>query len=206
MSHLTPDIGLELPPFYSNGENIQTWFADIMNSPYGLPCICSDQVLGSDVHVVRPRIVNICQRENAPCIIDVSFHLGTAIGIYNYQPALSGFSVDTTNGVDGTWHELRPDTSDTAHNPSMNNTSLAGGLSVDATWDFAQFNPNNSAHGNSCDPNLNGLGIPVQTFVFDMCEHLTTWFAENTVSFRLTFNTTQVVGPSSQTSCSLLVT
>jgi len=184
----TTNANYELPPFYTTTDDINTWLLDIFNGTYGLPCICGDQSLGTDIYVVRPRIVRICQRESTPCMVEVDFHLGTAYGVYHYKPNSSGFSVDTTNGVDGIWHQLRPETSDLGHNPSRNNTSLAGSTSVDGTWEFWIFNPNNPLHGSSCSPNLQNLRIPVHTFVFDMCEHINSWFSENSVSFRLTFD------------------
>lgn len=179
-----------LPPAYIEPSNPHTWLTDIFDSPFGLPCICGDQTPGQDLAVVRPYIIRICQREDEPCKIDVDFHLGTAQGVYNYNPNVSGFSFDTTDGQNGIWHQLRPDVSDAGHNPALNNPTLAGTNQVDSTWDYAQYNPNNPLHvtADPCVPDWVFLGIPVHTFVFDMCEHVSSWFSEQDVSIRLYFD------------------
>lgn len=195
--------GPQLPPHYIETNNIHTWLVDIFNSPFGLPCVCGDITDSPDLHVVRPYITRICQREDTPAKIEVSFHLGTAFGVYHYVQSLSGFSLDTTNGRDGIWHELRPDVTDSRHNPSYNHTSLAGGNSVDASWAYATYNPSNPLHvtPDPCVPNWTTLGIPVHTFVFDMLDHVSSWLSEQTVAFRLSFSKTGVGLPNLSTSC-----
>lgn len=184
----------QLPPYYIETNNIHAWITDVFDSPFGLPCICGDQTQGRDLAVVRPHIIRICQREDEPCKIEITFHLGTANGVYFYQQSLSGFSLDTTNGKDGKWFELRPDKNDSRHNPSPNNASLVNTNSVDATWNFSLYNPLNPLHGGSdpCSVNWATLGIPVHTFVFDMCDHVSSWLSEPKVAFRLSFSKTQV--------------
>lgn len=184
----------QLPPYYIDTNNIHTWIVDIFDSPFGLPCICGDQTEGKVISVVRPYITRICQRQDEPCKIEISFHLGTANGIYFYQQGLSGFSLDTTNGKDGSWFELRPDINDSRHNPSLNNTDLAGTNSVDATWAFAMYDPSNPLHTTQdpCIANWANLGIPIHTFVFDMCDHVSTWLSEPKVAFRLSFSKSQI--------------
>lgn len=179
----------EFPPSYTDPRNIETWLSDIFNGPGGLPCICSDYTRGRPVHVVRPYITNICQRQDVPCKIDISFHLGSAQGIYSYDQSQSGFSINSTNGVDGDWHELIPDITDMGHNPSFNNSTLAGSTQVDGSWNFSRFDPLNPSHVGSdpCVVNFNAIGIPVHKFTFDMCEHINTWFSEPRFQFRLTF-------------------
>lgn len=192
---------LELPPSYIDQDNLSTWLTDVFNSPYGLPCICADQTIGNQIYAVRPHIIRICQREDNPCIVEISFHLGTANGIYQYDYSTSGFSLNTTDGHDGTWHQLRPDTGDSNHNISLNNTSLAGTTSVDGSWAYGLYNPNNPSHNSldPCVPDYTTLGIPVHVFVFDMCEHVSSWLSEPSVSFRISFNKTNpdVIIPSS---------
>jgi hypothetical protein len=204
ISPTVTSTNIEIPPFYTNQESIETWLLDIFNGVFGLPCVCGDQLYGVDLNIVRPRIVRICQREDTPCIIEIDFHLGTANGLYIYRPDLSGYSIDTTDGVDGIWHQLRPDTSDANHNPSPNNTTLAHTNTVDATWNYASFNPANPLHGSSCDPNIGFFGIPVHKFVFDMCQHINTWFSEISMSFRLTFDKAGIGQPGTR-SCSISV-
>lgn len=181
---------MTLPSYYSDDSDISTWLGDIFNSPYGLPCICSDQTEGNSIYAVRPYITRICQRSDNPCIIEVSFHLGTAHGIYEFDGDLSGFSFDTTNGLDGVWHKLIPDIGDSGHNPSLNNLLLAGTNQVDASWNYSFFNPSNPNHltNDPCIPNYNNLSIPIHTFVFDMCEHVSSWLSQGSCSFRMTFN------------------
>lgn len=180
----------QLPPAFIETANIHTWLIDIFDSPFGLPCICGDQTVGVDPAVVRPQIIKICQRVDDPCKIDIDFHLGTADGIYHMQPNSSGFSLDTSDGKNGTWHQLRTDSADPAHNPSINDPSLAMTDSVLTTWNHALFDPTNPLHLSSglCEVNYNLLGIPVHTFTFDMCEHVSTWMSESSVSFRLSFD------------------
>jgi len=173
-----------LPPSYIEPNNIHTWLGEIFDSPFGLPCICSDQTPGADLHAVRPQIISICQRVAQPCIIDIQFHLGTAWGIYHYQPNSSGFSFDTTDGKDGTWHQLVPDITSTSHNPSPNNTTLAMTNSVDATWNYSSYDP--SLYNGECD--ITPAGIVTHVFTFDMCEHVSTWMQEPEASFRLSFD------------------
>ena len=59
-------------------------------------------------------------------------------------------------------------------------------------WDYSIFNPSNPLYqsSNPCIPNYSNLGIPVHTFVFDMCDHISSWLSEPNVSFRLTFTKT----------------
>lgn len=179
-----------LPPAYIETENIHTWLVDIFDSPFGLPCICGDQTVGRDIAVVRPEIIKVCQRADEPCKIDIDFHLGTAYGDYYYQPNESGFSFDTMDGKDGIWHQLKTDKTDAAHNPSINKPSLAMSDTVYTTWNHTAFDPTNPLHlgSDNCEVNWSLLGIPVHTFTYDMCEHVSTWLEETSVSFRLTFN------------------
>jgi hypothetical protein len=181
-----------LPPAYIETQNAHNWLIDIFDSPGGLPCICGDQVDGRDIAVVRPYIVKICQRVDNPCKIDIDFHLGTANGLYYYQPNSSGFSINTTDGKNGDWYQLVPDINDPFHNPSTNNLSLAGSTTVDASWAYSTFDPRNPDHimsGTNCNrANWANLGIPIHRFTFDMCEHLSTWLEEPKVSFRLSFD------------------
>jgi len=179
-----------LPPAYIETADPHTWLLDIFNSPYGMPCICGDQTMGRELAVVRPHIIRICQQESTPCKVNIDFHLGTAQGTYIFNPNVSGFSLNTTNGQDGIWHQLRPDIADAAHNPALNNTTLAGTASVDASWNFSNYDPSNPLHttGNECVADWGYLGIPTHTFVFDMCAHIDTWFSEQAVSFRLYFD------------------
>lgn len=185
---------LELPPSYIDGSSIATWLTDVFNSPYGLPCVCADQTVGNQIYAVRPHITRICQRQDNPCIVEISFHLGTANGLYNYDPNTSGFSLDTTDGHDGTWHQLRTDEGDAGHNPSLNNLTLAGTDTVDGSWAYGLYNPNSPGQNglDPCEPDYTTLGIPVHTFVFDMCEHVSSWLSEPSVSFRLSFNKTNL--------------
>jgi hypothetical protein len=181
----------QLPPSYIDSQHISTWLSDIFNGPFGLPCICSDQTIANEIHIVRPHIIDICQDPNSPSHVHIRFHLGTAHGIWFMDYSQSGFSLDTTDGVNGIWHRLKPDIGNASHNPSINNTSLAGTDSVDATWNYGLYNPNNPAHitNNPCLVNFTNLNIPVHTFVFDMTnDHLSTWLSETSVSFRLTFS------------------
>ena len=179
-----------LAPSYIEPSNIHTWLTDIFNSPHGLPCICGDQTVGEEVYPVRPYIIDICQRTDEPCKVDVKFHLGSAEGIYYFQPNQSGFSLDTTNGRNGTWHQLRTDKTDAGHNPSLNNPTLMGSDSVDTSWNYSSYDPNNPNHTSTgeCLVNWENLGVPVHNFVFDMCEHISSWFSETGVCFRLTFD------------------
>lgn len=192
-----------LPAYYIEPSNIHAWLTEIFDSPFGLPCICGDQTVGVDPIAVRPKIINICQRSDDPCKIEVKFHLGTAQGVYNYQPSLSGFSFDTTDGLNGIWHQLNTDTSDVGHNPSPIST-LVNTNSVNASWNTTLYDPTNPNHGDQCDPNWSLLGIPVHTFIFDMCEHVSSWLSEQTVSFRLSFDQTKD-GVYSRISCGVIM-
>lgn len=181
----------QLPPSYVDQSHISTWLSDVFDDPFGLPCICSDQTYGNEIYVVRPYIIRICQDVNVPSWVHISFHLGTAHGIWNFDYRQSGFSFDTTNGVDGIWHSLRPDIGNAFHNPSLNNISLKGTDQVDATWSYTLYDPSNPAHltNDPCVPNYTNLGIPVHTFVFDMTnDHVSSWLTETNISFRLTFS------------------
>lgn len=180
----------QLPPSYVDTQHIATWLSDIFDGPFGLPCICSDQTTSNEIHIVRPFIVGLCQDPNSPSHLQIKFHLGTAHGVWYMDYSQSGFSLDTTDGVNGIWHRLRTDQGNTSHNPSPNNTALTGTDLVDATWNFALYNPNNMAHisNTPCSVNYTNLNIPVHTFVFDMTnDHLNTWLSETNISFRLTF-------------------
>jgi hypothetical protein len=185
------NINSQLPPSYIDESNIGSWLADIFDGPFGLPCICSDQTTSSEIHIVRPHIVRICQDVNSPSQVHITFHLGTAYGVWSFDPSQSGFSFDTTDGVDGIWHELRPDIGNQYHNPSLNNASLRGTDRVDASWQYSLYDPTNPAHltEDPCVPNYANLGVPMHTFVFDMTgDHVDTWLSETNISFRLTFS------------------
>lgn len=184
------DINLQLPPSYIEPNSASTFLLDIFDSPFGLPCVCGDQTGTNDLHAVRPYIIRMCQMSDNPCYVEIDFHLGTAQGIYKFNPNLSGYSTDTTNGQDGTWFQLRPDLGNNIHNPSPNNISLSGSESVDATWAYGLYNSMNSTFINNdpCIADYISLGIPVHKFVFDMCTHIDTWMSEPSVAFRLTFD------------------
>lgn len=198
------NTNFQLPPSYIEFNNIHTWITDIFDSPFGLPCICGDQTSNGNFAAVRPHIIRICQREDTPCKIEISFHLGTAFGIYEYNQMLSGFSLDTTNGKDGIWHELRPDITDAKHNPSSNNTSLSGSLSVDATWAYARYDPSNPLFqtNDPCNPNWATLGIPIHTFVYDMCDHVSSWLSDPRAAFRISFGKT-IANPPKPNTCGI---
>jgi len=70
--------------------------------------------------------VQICQRPSNPCLIDITTNIYMCDALGNPTTAPSGkryqvfydlcsFSIDTTNGTDGSWHELVPLKTDTQH-------------------------------------------------------------------------------------------
>lgn len=94
----------------------------------------------------------ICQRPDNPCIVDIDFKI-VGDGIYELVPEYTLFSLDTTNGIDGSWNLLQPILTDPQH----------CGLFVEV-------------HGEkTC------------RFVADMCDHVSSFFSEPRICFRITF-------------------
>jgi hypothetical protein len=85
---------------------------------------CSENSLTNEWKSV---IVQICQRPSNPCIIDIAIDLymcdenGDPVMVSNPLNSvqilygLCAFSLDSTDGVNGTWHELKPLISDNQH-------------------------------------------------------------------------------------------
>lgn len=75
----------------------------------GIPCIAvggrSDQT-GTLAKILRTR-----QRPGNPCIIEVDFKV-VGDGVYGLNQSLCCFSINSTNGVNGTWNILTPLESD----------------------------------------------------------------------------------------------
>jgi len=93
----------------------------------------------------------ICQRPENPCIVDIDFII-EGDGIYELVPDLCLFSLDTTNGIDGTWHILQPVETDPQH----------------------------------CGQFIEVHGSQTFRFVADMCDHISSFFSEPRVCFRIT--------------------
>lgn len=94
-----------------------------------------------------------CQRPENPCIVDIDYAL-SGVGAYEMISDLTVFSLDTTDGFDGTWHLLRPLDTDSAH---------SGGIL-----------------------HLTGSS-QVFRFVADMCDHVSSFFSETRICYRITF-------------------
>lgn len=93
----------------------------------------------------------ICQRPDNPCIVDIDFTIA-GDGIYELVPEYCLFSLDTTNGTDGTWHILQPVETDPLH----------------------------------CGQFIEVHGTKVCRFVADMCDHISSFFSEPRICFRIT--------------------
>lgn len=121
-----------------------------------LPCVA----FGTYQEIVEfdARCQSICQRPDNPCIVDVDFLL-EGNGDYEIVPEYCMFSIDTTNGFDGTWHLLQPLETDALH--------------------FGRF--------------LTVHGSVIARYVADFCDHISSFFSEPRICFRLTFREKQAV-------------
>lgn len=95
--------------------------------------------------------IDLCQRAENPCIVEVRYKI-CAPGKYAFVDDLTLFSLDTTDGKDGTWHIMQAIETDAKHS---GNTVISNG-------DF------------------------VGTFVFDACDHVSSFFSEPKICVRLT--------------------
>lgn len=95
---------------------------------------------------------SICQRAENPCIVDIDFEV-CGPGTFEFVPELTAFSLDTTDGINGTWHILQAIETDSQH--TGNEFEAAG----------ARFQGR---------------------YVADMCDHVSGFFSEPRVCFRLT--------------------
>jgi len=93
----------------------------------------------------------ICQRPENPCLVDIDFTI-EGDGIYELVPEYTLFSLDTTNGIDGTWHVLQPVETDAQH----------------------------------CGQFIEVHGSQTFRYVADMCDHISSFFSEPRVCFRIT--------------------
>lgn len=95
--------------------------------------------------------IDLCQRAENPCIVEVRYKI-CAPGKYEFVDDLTLFSLDTTNGKDGTWHVMQAIETDSKHSGNI----------VISNGDF------------------------VGTFVFDACDHISSFFSEPKICVRLT--------------------
>jgi hypothetical protein len=147
--------GLRIPGsyIYPIGVTVWTFEDEILQL---LPCLAFG-TYREDVEF-NARCLSICQRPDNPCIVDIDFVL-EGDGEYEIVPDLTLFSLDTTDGFDGTWHLLQPIETDPQH--------------------FGQY--------------LEVHGEVVARYVADMCDHVSTFFSEPRICFRLTFREKQEV-------------
>lgn len=95
--------------------------------------------------------IDLCQRAENPCIVEVRYKI-CAPGKYAFVPDLTLYSLDTTNGLNGTWHVLQAIETDPKHSGNV----------VISHGDF------------------------VGTFVFDACDHVSSFFSDQKICVRLT--------------------
>lgn len=99
-----------------------------MTTPIGIPNEAMTRTDMEDVaclavgtylrtQVASLSIQSICQRASNPCLVEVDYTL-VGTGTYDLDLATSAFSLDSTNGINGTWHRLTPLTSDAKHTPT----------------------------------------------------------------------------------------
>lgn len=69
--------------------------------------------------------LGLCQRPENPCIVDIDYKI-TGDGIFEFVPELTAFSLDTTDGIDGTWHILQ----------AIETDPLFSGLAVESRGSF----------------------------------------------------------------------
>jgi hypothetical protein len=121
-----------------------------------LPCLAYGSYI--EEVVFDAHCLSMCQRPENPCIVDIDFLL-EGDDVYEIVPEYTLFSLDTTDGFNGSWHVLQPVESDAQH--------------------FGQF--------------LEVHGQVTGRYVADMCDHVSTFFSEPRVCFRLTFRVKQSV-------------
>lgn len=118
-------------------------------SSHGECIVCDDPLIW------KVNILSVCQRPSNPCIIDIVVDLhtcdinGDPIAFSTSQAEiiydLCSFSLDSTNGIDGTWYQLNPLTSDSQHSGD-NPISLPGTYNfvADMCDHFSSFFSTNS--------------------------------------------------------------
>jgi hypothetical protein len=57
---------------------------------------------------------SICQRADNPCIVEIDFEV-CGPGTFEFVPELTAFSVDTTDGINGSWYVLQAIETDPKH-------------------------------------------------------------------------------------------
>lgn len=95
--------------------------------------------------------IDLCQRPENPCIVEIRYKI-CAPGKYAFVDDLTLFSLDTTDGKNGTWHIMQAIETDPKHS----------GNKIISNGDF------------------------VGTFVFDACDHVSSFFTEPKICVRLT--------------------
>jgi hypothetical protein len=106
---------------------------------------------------------SICQREENPCIVDIDYEV-CGPGIFEFVPEHTAFSLDSTNGINGTWHILQAVETDPLH--TGNEFQISG---------------------------VRGAG----RFVADLCDHISSFFSEPNICFRLTIRRKATIDPPS---------
>lgn len=108
-------------------------------------------------HTIEVCCLGACQRPENPCIVDIDYCL-EGDGCYEMVPELTMYSLDTTDGIDGTWHLLQAVTTDPMHS------------------------------GRTFQ--LNGQRMTLR-FVADMCDHVSSFFSDPRICYRITFRQCQ---------------
>jgi hypothetical protein len=107
---------------------------------------------------------SICQREENPCLVDIDYEV-CGPGVFEFVPEHTAFSLDSTNGINGTWHILQAVETDPLH--TGNEFTIT---------------------------QVRGSG----RFVADLCDHVSSFFSEPNICFRLTIRKKASITPPSQ--------
>jgi len=76
-----------------------------------IDCIACGSII--QIVEIKATILSVCQRPSNPCIVEINFELeGDGEDTYDIDEDLSVFSIDSTNGQNGTWYKLVPLVSD----------------------------------------------------------------------------------------------
>lgn len=115
-----------------------------------IDCVANGSI--TKTAIIGCNILSVCQRASDPCVVEINFEISGDDSTYDIYQTYTLFSLDTTDGIDGTWHELEASSLDPAY-----------------TGDVYEVRGK-----------VNG------TFVADMCNHVSTFMSDTSVTFRIT--------------------
>jgi hypothetical protein len=106
---------------------------NVLQAAFRMDCV-SSAIKDPDLIPVVVTLESVCQRIDDPCLVQAEFSL-EGHGEFSYWDYFSGFSVDSTNGRNGSWWGINFETDDPAHT-LQDTAEVRGKANFTAVWNM----------------------------------------------------------------------